>query len=602
MPPSKRGPRRLDSADPGFASAFADLLAAKRDSASDVDAIVAAIVEDVKRRGDKAALEYTERFDRVKIAAKDLRVTPAEIDDAAKSCAPATLAALRVAAERIRDYHQRQKPADLDYTDAAGVRLGHRWTPVSAVGIYVPGGTAAYPSSVLMNAVPAKVAGVTRVVMVVPAPDGKLNPLVLAAAKIAGVDEIYRIGGAQAVAALAYGTKTIAAVDKITGPGNAYVAAAKRMVFGEVGIDMIAGPSEVVVVADAQNDPIWIAADLLAQAEHDTAAQSILITDDERFANTVVEAVTTELEVIAARRYRARKLGASWRGHPRAKARRGAGFDQSAGPRAFATGHRRSRQPCRARAARRRHLPGPSHTRGDRRLSRRPQPRAADLAHRALFLWPGCARFHEAHVADRLHGDGVGRAERGSGGAGGSGRAGRPCALDRRAPQPARARRQGKMSDERRRIVKIDLDERTVLRRNPDVEHERAVALFDLLEENHFAASDVEGPYHLFLGIEDNRLVFDVRGRNGEAEPARIVLPITTFRSVVKDYFTICESYYAAIKRSSPTQIEALDMGRRSIHNEGSELLRERLEGKIALDLNTARRLFTLICVLHIRG
>jgi histidinol dehydrogenase len=311
MPRKGRGPLRLDSADPGFDAAFAELLAAKRESASDVDAIVAAIVEDVKRRGDKAVLEYTERFDRVKLAAKDLRVTAAEIDGAAKACAPATLAALRVAADRIRDYHQRQKPADLDYTDAIGVRLGHRWTPVSAVGIYVPGGTAAYPSSVLMNAVPAKVAGVARVVMVVPTPDGKLNPLVLAAAKIAGVDEIYRLGGAQAVAALAYGTKTIAAVDKITGPGNAYVAAAKRMVFGEVGIDMIAGPSEVVVVADNQNDPVWIAADLLAQAEHDQAAQSILITDDARFAEAVIDAVATELKTLP----RAAIARESWERH-----------------------------------------------------------------------------------------------------------------------------------------------------------------------------------------------------------------------------------------------------------------------------------------------
>jgi histidinol dehydrogenase len=305
------GPRRLDSGDRNFARDFARLLAAREDAATNVDSVVAAIVEDVRRRGDAALIEYTKRFDRVALTAKQLRVSDAEIAQQMKKVPAKTLAALRLAARRIRDYHVKQKPADLDYRDGVGLRLGARWTPLDAAGLYVPGGTAAYPSSVLMNAVPATVAGVKRLVMTVPAPDGRLNPLVLAAAKIAGVHEVYRVGGAQAVAALAYGTETIKAVDKITGPGNAYVASAKRMVFGTVGIDLIAGPSEVVIVADAKNDPRWIAADLLAQAEHDAAAQSVLITDDARFADTVFKAVTRELSSLP----RAAIAGESWRRH-----------------------------------------------------------------------------------------------------------------------------------------------------------------------------------------------------------------------------------------------------------------------------------------------
>ena len=288
-------PLRLDAAAPGFAAAFAALLAAKRETAADVDAVVAAIIDDVVARGDAALIDYTKRFDRLTLTAETLRIPAAEIAAAARQCDEKTLAALRLAAERIESYHRRQIPADLDYRDAAGVQLGARWRAIEAVGLYVPGGTAAYPSSVLMNAIPAKVAGVERLVMVVPTPDGVLNPLVLAAAELAGIGEIYRIGGAQAVAALAHGTATIAPVDKIVGPGNAYVAAAKRRVFGTVGIDLIAGPSEILVVADRGNDPSWIAADLLSQAEHDTAAQSILITDDAAFADAVAEAAETQL-------------------------------------------------------------------------------------------------------------------------------------------------------------------------------------------------------------------------------------------------------------------------------------------------------------------
>jgi histidinol dehydrogenase len=298
---------RLDARAPGFAAAFERLLAAKRETAADVNAAVAAILAEVRARGDQALIAYTRRFDGFEPTPATLRVASAEIAAAAQLCARETLDALALAARRIEDFHRRQLPADLEVRDPAGLVLGARWTPVSAAGLYVPGGTAAYPSSVLMNAIPAKVAGVPRVVMTVPAPGGagrqdqkpgEINPLVLAAAQIAGVDEIYRVGGAQAVAALAYGTATIAPVDKIVGPGNAYVAAAKRQVFGQVGIDMIAGPSEILVVADSANDPAWIAADLLAQAEHDVAAQAILITDDAGFAGAVERAVESHLKTL----------------------------------------------------------------------------------------------------------------------------------------------------------------------------------------------------------------------------------------------------------------------------------------------------------------
>src|SRR6187402_2204947 len=301
-------PVRLDRSSADFDQRFAAFLAAKREVSADVEAAVRAIVDDVARRGDAALLEATAKFDRLKLDASGLRVTAAEIETAVKACDAATLDALSLARDRIETYHRRQLPKDERFTDPLGVELGWRYTAIESAGLYVPGGTAAYPSSVLMNAVPAKVAGVARLVMVVPSPDGKLNPLVLAAAKLGGVSEIYRVGGAQAVAALAHGTATIAPVVKIVGPGNAYVAAAKRQVFGQVGIDMIAGPSEVLVIADDGANPQWIAADLLAQAEHDTAAQSILMTDDEAFATAVAAAVETELAVLP----RANVARASW--------------------------------------------------------------------------------------------------------------------------------------------------------------------------------------------------------------------------------------------------------------------------------------------------
>jgi len=304
-------PLRLDSAQADFETRFTDFLAAKREVEEDVDTTVAAILADVRARGDAALIDYTERFDRLHLAPGELRIGAAELAAAEAACPAETLAALRLAADRISDFHRRQKPEDLRYEDAAGMRLGHRWTALAAAGLYVPGGTAAYPSSVLMNALPAQIAGVERLVMVVPTPDGRVNPLVLAAARIAGLEEIYRVGGAQAVAALAYGTETIAPVDKIVGPGNAYVAAAKRQVFGAVGIDLIAGPSEILVVADGANDPSWIAADLLSQAEHDTAAQAVLITDDADFAEAVARAAEVHLQALP----RSEIAGASWEAH-----------------------------------------------------------------------------------------------------------------------------------------------------------------------------------------------------------------------------------------------------------------------------------------------
>lgn len=301
---------RLSTADADFETRFKDLLSGKREASEDVDQVVRAILDDVRTRGDAAVVEYTNRFDRVSVSSiAELRVTAEEIEAATAAVEPATLDALKLARDRIHSHHARQMPKDDRYTDALGVELGSRWTAVEAVGLYVPGGLASYPSSVLMNAVPALVAGVERIAMVVPAPDGVLNPLVLAAAKVAGITEIYRIGGAQAVAALAYGTESIAPVSKIVGPGNAFVAAAKRRVFGTVGIDMIAGPSEVLVVADADNNPDWLAADLLAQAEHDPVAQSILITDDEGLAAAVEAAVERQLKTLP----RAEVASASWR-------------------------------------------------------------------------------------------------------------------------------------------------------------------------------------------------------------------------------------------------------------------------------------------------
>ena len=299
----------LRQSDPDFEARFSAFLSTKRESSPDVDATVREIIARVRSEGDAALVDYTNKFDRADLSALGIAVARGDIAAAYEAADPGTIEALKFARDRIRSHHARQKPADDRYVDGAGVELGSRWTAIEAVGLYVPGGTASYPSSVLMNAIPAAVAGVERIVIVVPAPGGVINPLVLVAADLAGVSEIYRVGGAQAVAALAYGTETIRPVSKIVGPGNAYVAAAKRQVFGRVGIDMIAGPSEVLVVADRDNDPDWIAADLLAQAEHDASAQSILLTDDADFARSVETAVERQLQSLP----RAETAAASWR-------------------------------------------------------------------------------------------------------------------------------------------------------------------------------------------------------------------------------------------------------------------------------------------------
>jgi histidinol dehydrogenase len=301
--------RRLDATAPDFEAQFAALISAQRETEDDVADIVRGIVADVRARGDFALVELSRRFDGVELTPGTLRLSDAEIDAAERECSPAVLAALDVAAARIEAYHRRQLPADASFTDETGATLGWRWTPLDSVGLYVPGGTASYPSSVLMNAVPARVAGVGRIAMVTPASGGRINSVTLAAAKRAGVSEIYRVGGAQAVAALAYGTSIIVPVDKIVGPGNAYVAAAKREVFGRVGIDSIAGPSEICIIADGANNPDWIAADLMSQAEHDRSSQSLLITDDKTLADSVAAAVARLLTTLP----RAEIAGASWR-------------------------------------------------------------------------------------------------------------------------------------------------------------------------------------------------------------------------------------------------------------------------------------------------
>ncbi len=301
--------RFLDTTSDGFEADFATLLSLKREDAPDVDAAVAAIIADVRTRGDRALIELTERHDRLRLTPDRLAFSEAEIDAEIAKVPAAERAALELAAERIEAYHARQRPADESWTDAAGASLGWRWSAVGAAGLYVPGGRASYPSSLLMNAIPARVAGVGRLVVTAPTPDGRANPLVLLAARLSGVDRVYRVGGAQAIAALAYGTETIAPVDKITGPGNAYVAAAKRRVFGRVGIDMIAGPSEITVIAEADTDPDWIALDLLSQAEHDESAQSILIVTEAGFGRRVAEAVAARLQTLERRAIAA----ASWR-------------------------------------------------------------------------------------------------------------------------------------------------------------------------------------------------------------------------------------------------------------------------------------------------
>ena len=593
-------PIRLDRRAPDFAERFRAFLSTKREAAADVEAVVRAIIADVAARGDRALIELTRNstapisrprgdgYAEIEFGLRRLRSKGA-----------------RCAHARARSDRGLSPPAiarDDRFTDALGVELGHRWTAIEAVGLYVPGGTAAYPSSVLMNAVPAKVAGVPRLVMVVPAPEGKLPPLVLAAAKLAGIDEIYRLGGAQAVAALAYGTETIAPVAKIVGPGNAYVAAAKRLVFGKVGIDMIAGPSEVLILADRSGHPDWIAADLLAQAEHDASAQSILITDDAALADAVEEAVATQLEALP----RAAIAGASWRDFG-AIILVGALDDAVPLVDAIAPEHLEIESEDAERLASphpqcRRDLPRGPYPGGDRRLCRRLEPRAADRALGPLLVRLGRARLHEAHVDPQMRAGSIACAGAGRDRAGRGRRARCARPLGGHALQSPMTRSERSPKRKSSRLVAVTLDENSIGRSNPDVEHERAVAIYDLLEDNTFAPNDDDGgPYALHLSITGTRLMLDIRRADGAPVMAHL-LSLSPLRRMVKDYYTVCDSYYAAIRTATPDRIEALDMARRALHDDGSNILMERLARKVTLDFDTARRLFTLICVLHWKG
>ena len=590
----------LDMQSADFDERFQALLAAKRETSADVDLAVADIIEDVRQRGDTALAELSLRFDRIEIGRVGLKVSAAEIEAAIGACDRTALEALKLAHARVMDFHLRQKPADVRFTDPLGVELGWRWRPIDSVGLYVPGGAASYPSSVLMNAVPAKVAGSRRLAMVMPAPDGQTNPLALAAARIAGVDEIYRVGGAQAIAALAFGTATIAPVDKIVGPGNAYVAAAKRRVFGVVGIDMIAGPSEVVVLADATADPRFVAADLLAQAEHDEAAQSILITDEARLARAVEAEVERQLESLP----RAKIAGASWRDNGAVilcpsleaaiplvdQARAGASRDHDA----------RRRGAWRQNRQRRRDLHRGPYARSDRRLCRRLEPCPADRPLSPLLVGAWRPRLHEAHVAAQMRRP-LARGSRARRRHAGQGRGARGARALGRAQASREQPMSRKPAKSRNRLAGVTLDEATIPRGLADVDHERAVAIFDLIEENSFGIPGRDdGPYTLKISQEESKLTFEVKAANGEPA-ASIVVSMTPFRPLLKDYFLVCETYYSAIRTASPRQIEAIDRERTTLHNEGAELMAQRLAGTADIDQATARRLFALVSALRWR-
>ena len=590
---------RLDERTNGFEAALARLTRQRGEEQTDVRAQVAEILARVAAEGDQALLDYTARFDRHRPSAAEVRVGAAELARAFEDCPDPLRQALELAAARIGAFHARQLPVDQDDVDPDGVRLGLRWRPVEAAGIYVPGGTAAYPSSVLMNAIPARIAGVGRVVMVVPAPEGVLNPLVLAAARIAGVDEIYRVGGAQAIAALAFGTATIRPVDKIVGPGNAYVAEAKRQVFGRVGIDLIAGPSEILVVADGDQDPDWIAADLLSQAEHDELAQAILVTDGAALADRVAAAVERQLADLPRQKIAAaswRDFGAIIRLEDLDSA---PGAGRPAGARASRADRPARRGAGRAHPACRRDLPRPVHARGDRRLRRRPQPCPADRPDRPVRLRACGVRLPEADDAARLPGRELRQARPGGGEAGGGRGPGRPCPGDRPASGGPEA---GMSDDDRARIIEIRLDSGSIVRWSREVEHERQVAVFDLLERNSFQlVNGFAGPYRVELSLRESNLIFALTDA-AAGRQAEVALSMRPFRRLIKDYFLICDSYFQAIRRAAPSRIEAIDMGRRGLHDEGAEKLADALADKILIDDETARRLFTLICVLHIRG
>ncbi len=613
---------KISTSDIDFEARFATFLGAKREASEDVDARVRSIIAAVRERGDEALKELTLRFDRADLGRIGLKVTGEELEQAAREAPSDVVAALTVARDRILDYHERQKPvAEERRRDATGAMLGHRWTAVQSVGIYVPGGLASYPSSVLMNGVPAKVAGVERVVMVVPAPDGHINPLVLAAARLAGVDEVYRIGGAQAVAALAHGTETIAPVAKIVGPGNAYVAAAKRQVFGTVGIDSIAGPSEVLVIADSHNDPEWLAADLLAQAEHDTAAQSILMTDDAGLAERVCAAVERQLATLP----KAKIAGESWRTFGAVILVGSLDEAPMLADRIAAEHVEIATKDPEVLASRIRnagaiflgnltpevigdYVAGSNHVLPTARSARFSSGLGVlDFMKRTSLL----SLDRNALEKSRAHRDGAGACGR-PGGASTVSRdtigqralssvgAEMGAGDDTEGGGPGVGGPEG--AESRERLAAITLDQGSIRRSNPNVEHEREVAIYDILDSNHFAVEGRDdGPYALKLGLSEDRLVMAVTPA-GSDQAITYMLSLSPFRRIIKDYFMVCESYYQAIRTAPPSRIQAIDMGRRGLHDEGSRVLADRLKGKIDVDHDTARRLFTLICALHWKG
>ena len=600
--------KRLYSRDAAFQKAFAAFLGEKREASADVSSAVETIIADVRARGDEALFELTAKFDKTDLAELGLKVSASEIDKAVADCPADTLDALAFAQQRIADHHQRQLPESGRYKDDAGVELGHRWTPVDSVGLYVPGGLASYPSSVLMNAVPAKVAGVKRVVMVVPSPNGVLNPLVLAAAKLAGVEEIYRIGGAQAVAALAYGTASIEPVVKIVGPGNAYVAAAKRLVFGTVGIDSIAGPSEVLVIADRENNPDWIAADLLAQAEHDPAAQSILMTDDESFAEAVEDAVIRQLSLLP----KSDIASASWRDF-------GAVIILDSLDEAPPLANLIAAEHLEIATADAEAMAAQIHNAGAIFIGAHTPEVIGDYVSGSNHVLPTArsARrvgLHETHVdletrrcvvegaGSRRH-DACSRRR-----AGGASQVRRHSHQFRRLTLGSAAYQRDKITmseathDSRDRLIEVTLDEDSIAPGNANIQHEREVAIYDLVEGNSFKLSGRDdGPYRLELSILDDRLVFDVRDEGGQQIVAHH-LSLKPLKRLMKDYFIVLDSYYEAVRTAQSSRIQAIDVGRRGLHDEGSKILTERLEGKIEIDPDTSRRLFTLLTALHWKG
>ncbi len=547
------------------------------------------IINDVRRRGDAALTDAAKRYDGIALRPHELAIPKEAIGESEKALPPDTLKALRHAAERIRAFHVAQKPEAIEIHDEEGVEMGLRWTPLASAGLYCPGGTASYPSSLLMNAIPAKIAGVARLVVATPP---RPSPLLLAAAHIAEVEEIWQMGGAQAIAALAFGTESVGAVDKIFGPGNAYVAEAKRQLFGLVGIDMIAGPSEILVLADETANPEWIAADLLSQAEHDEEAQSILIASSEALADAVSSAVERQLKKLP----RETIARASWENH-------GA---------ILIIGDLEDAPPLIDKIA-------PEHL---EILTGAPDEMAAKIRNvGAIFLGAFTPEAIGDYVGGTNHVLPTNRSARFASGLSVHDFMKRTSLL--RCPENAfprlaqsaallaeaeglqahaaalairRALPPTDKEEESHRLVEIHLSEKRL--RREEMEMERKAALHDLLEGNFFRPKEMRGPYALSLVSEENRLIFEIVSQ-ADKRVSRQSLALSSFRTLIRDYFLICESYYDAIAAAPLSRVEELDRSRRALHNEGAEKLRNHLQDRIAMDKETARRLFTIICVMH---